>query len=194
MRALGADVVEHGRDFDEARERVEERRCRVKDGDTCIRRTNRTSLPASARMPLEIFDELPDADYLFVPVGGGSGAAGCCIVRGRQRASRAKIVGVQAAGARMPSPDRGAGPRAWSATRRVHTCADGIATRTTYDLTFAILKAQLDEVVTLEEEELGKGFARRCGSRTTWRNPPAPPRSPRRDDAHRRSRARRSSA
>jgi threonine dehydratase len=37
------------------------------------------------------------------------------------------------------------------------TIADGMATRTTYDLTFSILRAELDEVVTLEEEELREG-------------------------------------
>ena len=103
---------------------------------------------------LEIFDEQPDADYLFVPVGGGSGAAGCCIVRDG-RGHRTTVVGVQAKGAN-------AFARSWRGPDRVSdrlasTCADGIATRTTYDLTFAILKAHLDEVVELEEEELREG-------------------------------------
>ena len=103
---------------------------------------------------LEIFEELPEADYVFVPVGGGSGAAGCCIARGGT-GSRAKIIGVQAAGA-------DAFARSWRGPARVvndrvRTVAEGLATRVTFDLTFSILKPHLDEVMTLEEEELQEG-------------------------------------
>jgi threonine dehydratase len=102
-------------------------------------------------LALEIFDELPDVEAIFTPVGGGSGASGCCIVRSG-RGSRARVVGVQASGA-------DAFARSWRGparveTDRVATIADGMATRMTYDLTFSILKNQLDEVVTLDEDEL----------------------------------------
>ena len=91
---------------------------------------------------------------LSLLVGGGSGAAGCCIARAGRR-SPVKLIGVQAAGAP-------AFARSWSGplrvtTERAMTFADGIATRTTYDLTFGILKAALDGVVTLEEEEIREG-------------------------------------
>jgi threonine dehydratase len=80
MRALGAEVVEHGRDFDEARERVEE--LAPREGWRYVHSANEPHLIAGVGMyALEIFEELPDPDYVFVPVGGGSGAAGCCIVR-----------------------------------------------------------------------------------------------------------------
>jgi threonine dehydratase len=153
MRAFGADVVEYGRDFDEARERVEA--LVATEAWRYVHSANEPQLIAGVgTYALEIFDELPDANYLFVPVGGGSGAAGCCVVR-HGRGHRTTIVGVQAKGA-------DAFARSWRGPVRVndesvHTCADGIATRTTYDLTFAILKAQLDEVVALEEEELREG-------------------------------------
>ena len=70
--------------------------------------------------------------------------------------SHAKIVGVQAAGA-------DAFARSWRGparvvSDRVCTFAEGLATRTAYDLTFAVLKGELDEVVTLEEEELREGI------------------------------------
>lgn len=153
MRALGAEVVEYGRDFDEARERVEA--LAPHEGWRYVHSANEPHLIAGVgTYALEVFDELPDADYVFVPVGGGSGAAGCCIVRGG-RGARAKIIGVQASGA-------DAFARSWRGparvvTERVRTIAEGMATRTTYDLTFAILKGHLDEVVTLEEEELKDG-------------------------------------
>ena len=153
MRALGATVVEYGRDFDEARERVEE--LAPREGWRYVHSANEPHLIAGVgTLALEIFDELPDVDYIFAPVGGGSGAAGCCIAR-TGRGSHAKVIGVQASGAP-------AFARSWSGpvrvtTERAMTFADGIATRTTYDLTFDILKSALDDVVTLEEEEIREG-------------------------------------
>lgn len=153
MRALGAEVIEHGRDFDEARERVEE--LAPREGWRYVHSANEPHLIAGVgTYALEIFEELPEADYVFVPVGGGSGAAGCCIARGGT-GSRAKIIGVQAAGA-------DAFARSWRGPARVvndrvRTVAEGLATRVTFDLTFSILKPHLDEVMTLEEEELQEG-------------------------------------
>ncbi|MBI3048864.1 MAG: threonine/serine dehydratase [Acidobacteria bacterium] len=153
MRALGATVVEYGRDFDEAREQVEA--LAPQKGWRYVHSANEPHLIAGVgTYALEIFDELPDADYVFVPVGGGSGAAGCCIARTGRRA-HAKVIGVQAAGA-------DAFARSWRGPARVDrdrvaTFAEGMATRTTYDLTFSVLKAQLDDVMTLEEEELREG-------------------------------------
>lgn len=150
MRALGATVVEYGRDFDEARERVE--MLAPREGWRYVHSANEPHLIAGVgTLALEIFDELPDVEAIFTPVGGGSGASGCCIVRSG-RGSRARVVGVQASGA-------DAFARSWSGparveTDRVATIADGMATRMTYDLTFSILKSQLDKVVTLDEDEL----------------------------------------
>src|SRR5688572_19252880 len=150
MRALGATVVEYGRDFDEARERVEMLAPRA--GWRYVHSANEPHLIAGVgTLALEIFDELPDVEAIFTPVGGGSGASGCCIVRSG-RGSRSRVVGVQASGA-------DAFARSWRGparveTDRVATIADGMATRMTYDLTFSILKNQLDEVVTLDEDEL----------------------------------------
>jgi len=150
MRALGAEVVEHGRDFDEAREYVES--IVEREGRRYVHSANEPHLIAGVgTYALEIFDELPEVDYVFAPIGGGSGACGCCLVR-TARGSRAKVIGVQASRA-------DAFTRSWRgpervSTERADTFAEGVATRTTYDLTYGILKAELDEVVTLEEDEL----------------------------------------
>ena len=153
MRALGAIVVEHGRDFDEAREHVEAMAPR--EGWRYVHSANEPHLIAGVgTLALEIFDELPDVDYIFTPVGGGSGAAGCCISR-TGRGSNAKVIGVQAAGA--PAFARSFRGPSRVTTEQALTFADGIATRTSYDLTFDILKPELDDVVLLEEEELREG-------------------------------------
>src|SRR5207249_11017071 len=80
MRALGADVIEFGRDFDEAREKVEqlqhEKRLRY------VHSANEPALIAGVgTYALEIFEAQPDTDVIVVPIGGGSGASGCGIVR-----------------------------------------------------------------------------------------------------------------
>ena len=153
MRGLGAEVVEHGRDYDEAREHVEA--LAVRDGWRYVHSANERHLIAGVgTYAIEIFEAAPDLDYLFVPVGGGSGASGCCIAR-TGAGAHAKIVGAQAAGA-------DAFARSWRGPQRVrandvHTFAEGLATRITFDLTFGILEAQLDDVVVLEEAELEEG-------------------------------------
>jgi threonine dehydratase len=159
MRVLGAELVEYGRDFDEAREFVEE--LAVREGWRYVHSANEPHLIAGvATYALEVFEALPDVDYVVVPIGGGSGAAGCAIVRSAI-GSRAKVIGVQAARA-------DAFARSWRGTSRVtsraETFAEGLATGTTYDLTFSILKAELDDVVTLEESDLDAGLsaALRC--------------------------------
>ena len=153
MRALGAQVVEHGRDFDEARERVEA--LAPREGWRYVHSANEPHLIAGVgTCALEILEQLPDADYIFVPVGGGSGASGCCIAR-TGLGARAKVIGVQASGADAFARSWRTGVRV--VNERVTTFADGVATRATFDLTFSILKAQLDDVVTLGEEELKEG-------------------------------------
>jgi threonine dehydratase len=158
MRALGADVQEHGRDFDEAREFVEALSAR--EGWRYVHNANEPHLISGvATYAVEVFEDCPDVDYIFVPIGGGSGAAGCAVVR-TAIGSSAKVIGVQAIRA-------DAFARSWRGPVRVdgraETFAEGIATRTTFDLTFTMLKSSLDDVVTLEESELEEGLSAAIG-------------------------------
>ena len=76
MRAYGAEVIEYGRDFDEARERVEQ--IHAERGLRYVHSANEPLLIAGVgTLALEIFDDLPDVDVILVPIGGGSGACGC---------------------------------------------------------------------------------------------------------------------
>jgi threonine dehydratase len=155
LRAFGAELVEHGRDFDEAREWVED--IAPREGWRYVHNANEPLLIAGVgTYAVEIFDTLECVDFVFVPIGGGTGAAGCGIVRdGLGRSTR--IVGVQAQQA-------DAFFQSWRGPARVtreraETFAEGIATRTTFDLTFSMLRSSLDEVVALEESELREGVA-----------------------------------
>jgi threonine dehydratase len=161
MRALGAELIEHGRDFDEARERVEqiqyERQLRY------VHSANEPLLIAGVgTYGLEIFEQMPDVDVVLVPIGGGSGACGCAIAR-TGLGSRAKVIGVQAERADAVA-------RSWKTGTRVvgdkaDTFAEGMATRVTFDLTFDILKREIDDILTLTEEEIAEGI--RLALRTT---------------------------
>jgi len=153
MRALGAKVIEFGRDFDQARERVEE--LQQTNGLRYVHSANEPMLIAGvATYALEIFDDLPDVDVILVPIGGGSGACGCGLVRtwlGR----RAEVIGIQAAGADAFARSWRTGQRVTA--DRVDTFAEGMATRVTFDLTFGILQRELNDIVTLTEAELQDG-------------------------------------
>jgi threonine dehydratase len=153
MRAYGATLVEHGRDFDESREMAE--RIRRERGLRYVHSANEPLLVAGvATYALEIFEELPDVGTIFVPIGGGSGASGLVVVRDALGGS-ARVVGVQAQGA-------DAFARSWRGPARVvgdriATFAEGLATRVTFDLTFGILRQGLEDVVLLSEDELQEG-------------------------------------
>jgi threonine dehydratase len=153
MRAFGATVTEGGRDFDEARERCEQ--AAAATGARYVHSANEPLLIAGVgTYALEIFEELPDVDTILVPLGGGSGACGNCLARSGLGA-KARVIGVQAEKA-------DAFTRSWRGHERVvgasaDTFAEGMATRVTFDLTFEILRRELDDIVTLSEEELAEG-------------------------------------
>ena len=153
MRAFGAVVEEGGRDFDEARARCEQRA--QETGARYVHSANEPLLLAGVgTYALELFESLPDAEVVLVPIGGGSGACGLITVR-NAIGSAARIIGV---GARNAD----AIERSWRGPERVvgasaDTFAEGMATRVTFDLTFAMLKEHLDDFVLLTEEELAEG-------------------------------------
>jgi threonine dehydratase len=168
MRAFGADLIEFGRDFDEAREKAEELAHQRPSagpgrpepvegvGRRYVHSADEPLLIAGVgTYALEIFEDLPDADVIIVPVGGGSGACGCCVVR-TGLGSRAAIIGVQAERADAVA-------RSWRTGTRVvgekaDTFAEGMATRVTFDLTFGIMRQQLNDFVTLTEDEIAEGI------------------------------------
>lgn len=154
MRAYGAEVIEDGRDFDEARERVEQ--IHADRGLRYVHSADEPLLIAGVgTLALEIFDDLPNVDVILTPIGGGSGASGCGLVRsGLGR--RTQVIGVQAESADAFTRSWRSGTRV--AAERVATLAEGVATRVTFDLPFSILQRELDDVVTLSEEELAGGI------------------------------------
>ena len=104
----------------------------------------------AATYSLEIVEDLPDVDVIVVPVGGGSGACGACIVaKGINPA--VQVVGVQAEAAPAVY-------LSWKEGHVVHAPmrseAEGLATGTGYELTLDILLDQLDDFVLVSDEEM----------------------------------------
>jgi len=91
---------------------------------------------------------------VFVPIGGGSGACGLCLIRSALGLPT-RVIGVQAERADAFTRSWRTGTRAVGAS--ADTFAEGVATRVTFDLTFEYLARELDDVVTLSEAELADG-------------------------------------
>jgi threonine dehydratase len=149
MRALGGELVEHGRDFDEARENAEG--LAAENGYRYIHSGNEPHLIAGVGThTLEIVEEQPEIDVVIVPIGGGSGAAGACIAAKSIRRS-IEVIGVQ-------SDAAPAAYRSWASHSlledRMATRAEGLATRVAFELPQQILWEQLDDFVLVGEEDL----------------------------------------
>jgi threonine dehydratase len=149
IAALGARIVEEGRDFDEAREHCEG--LARQGGQRYVHSGDEPDLIAGvATLTLELLSMVPDLDVLFVPVGGGSGAAGACVVA-RELSPRLRIIGVQS----EASP---AAYRSWRDGRLQEapnsTWAEGLAVGTAFALPQAVLRAHLADFLLVSDEQL----------------------------------------
>jgi len=149
MRALGAEITFAGRDFDDAREYCEKQA--VEHGYRYIHSGNEPMLIAGVgTYTLEILESRPDIDVIIVPVGGGSGASGACTVAKTVRPS-IEVIGVQSEAA--PAAHRSWRGRAL-VTDANSTIAEGLATRTAFELPQGILWRLLDDFVLVSDEDL----------------------------------------
>ncbi len=149
MRGLGAELVFQGRDFDDAREHCEH--LAEESGYRYIHSGNEPLLIAGVGTEmLEILEEVPRLDAVVVPIGGGSGAAGACIVAKGMR-PEVQVIGVQSAAAPTAY-------RSWKERRlveeQVDTFAEGLATRTAFELPQRILWELLDDFVLVSDDEI----------------------------------------
>lgn len=152
MKALGAELVERGKDYDEAvltaNELVHEH------GMTLIHSTNDVSVIAgAATMSLEIWEDAPELDALVIAVGGGSQAVGALTIA-RELAPHWDVYAVQAAGASAICDSFHA--KKPLKKDSADTFADGLATRSTYEKTFGPLLAGLRDFVTVTDAEIAE--------------------------------------
>lgn len=150
MRAFGADLLIHGKDFDEARQKLEE--FQTESGRRYINSGNEPLLiHGVGTYALEVLAELPEVDVFIVPIGGGSGASGILTVV-RALSPKVTVIGVQAS--RAPAVYLSWKQGCFVETESCDTIADGLATRVPFELPLSIISRYIDDIVTVEECEI----------------------------------------
>ena len=149
IAALGARIVEQGGNYDEASEHCQE--LARSAGMRYVHSGDEPDLIAGVgTLTLEVLEQVPDLDVLFVPVGGGSGASGACTVA-RELSPRMRVIGVQSE----------ASPAAYLSWRdgRLReapnkTWAEGLAVGTAFALPQAILHEELADFLLVSDDEI----------------------------------------
>ncbi|MDE2842490.1 MAG: threonine/serine dehydratase [Chloroflexota bacterium] len=149
MEALGGELVFYGENFDEAKAHAE--RLAREEGYRYVHPTDEPLLIAGVgTQALEIIEDLPDVEVMYLPLGGGSGVAGACVVANAID-PEIKVRAVQSEGAP-------AGYMSWQQGQLVQasmdTFAEGIATMNGYELPQRIIRHILDDFVLVSDDEL----------------------------------------
>jgi threonine dehydratase len=154
-RRLGAEVILHGATFDDAGAHA--RTLQREHGFTYVHAFNDERVIAGqGTIGLEIVEALPDLELLVVPIGGGGLISGIAIAV-KALMPDVRIVGVQAAGCAPVPVSLAAGEPITAPTAR--TIADGIAVKRPGDLALPIIRDLVNEVVTVDDEEIARGIA-----------------------------------
>ncbi len=149
MKNMGAKVIFHGADFDTACEYCAQ--MAIEQGLRYIHSGNEPLLLAGvATIALEILEDAPAVDTIIVPIGGGSSAAGNCLVA-KQLKPELEVIGVQ-------SEHAPAAYRSWQTKQllqdKTETLAEGLATRIAFELPQKVLWQYLDDFVLVSDAEI----------------------------------------
>ena len=149
MRAFGAELVEAGRDFDEARERAS--RLAAEREAEMVSPFHPDLVRGVATYALELFRAVPDLDTVYVPIGVGSGI--CGLIRTRDLLGLStRVVGVVSAHAPAMALSVQAGRVV--TTETADTFADGMACRVPDPAALAAIRAGADRIVRVTDEEV----------------------------------------
>ncbi|HDQ04122.1 MAG TPA: threonine/serine dehydratase [Deltaproteobacteria bacterium] len=154
IESYGAEVIVHGEDFYDAQSYCEE----LVDsaGYYYVQQGNEPEiLNGLATMSLEILEDLPDAEVIICPIGGGAGCASL-VKTARAFNPSIEIIGVEPQNA----------PSFYNSWKKgdivilddANTVADGLAARSVFQLPYVILKDSITDVVLLTEEEILEGI------------------------------------
>ena len=151
---LGAKVVLFGETFDDAS--GEAQRMAAEDGLTYIPPFNDLAVATGqGTIAYEIFSDLPDVDVILVPIGGGGLAAGVSTLA-KLLNPKVQVIGVEPTGAACMKASLEAGKVV--SLDHVETIADGVAVKTPGDLVFPYLQKNLDDIITIDDNELVDAF------------------------------------
>ena len=155
MRALGAELLEHGKDFDDAKIYCE--RLTEEKGLRYVHSANEPVLIAGVgTMADEIFDREPAPDVVFVPIGLGSGICGTAIVAA-ERNPGTQVIGVQSTGAPAVTESFKTGRNVEYDS--LDTIAEGLATRAPADMTLDIMRRLVSDIVLVTDDEIRQAMA-----------------------------------
>jgi threonine dehydratase len=149
MQGMGADVIMHGATFDDARLYCEN--LARAQGYRYVHSGNEPLLIAGvATSTLEMLEDEPGIDIIFVPIGGGSGAAGACLVAKAIR-PEIRVIGVQA---EMSPAAYDSWVQRGLTTAPNRTFAEGLATGSAFELPQQILWDLLDDFLLVSDDEI----------------------------------------
>lgn len=149
MKAFGAELVEHGEDFQAAAEEAQ-RRAQF-TGLHMVPSFHPDLVLGVATYALELFRTAPDLDVLYVPIGQGSGISGCIMARDLL-GLKTEIVGVQSTEAPSYALSFAAGKVV--TTKTSNTLADGMATRIPDADAFALIRKGAARIVQVSDDEV----------------------------------------
>ena len=153
-RGFGADVVLHGSNYDEACEEAL-RRC-LEEGRTFIHPFDDAEIiNGQGTIGLELLEQVPDLEAVVVPIGGGGLISGvACALK--ETNPRIRVIGVEPE--KLPSMLRAREAGAPVTLNAEATVADGIAVRRAGDLTLPLVSRYVDEIVTVDDEEIASAI------------------------------------
>jgi len=153
-RGYGADVILTGANYDEACHEAIRRH--DEEGLTFIHPFDDEAVIAGqGSLGLEMLEQIPDLDVVVVPIGGGGLIAGlACAVK--ETSARVRVVGVQTS--RLPSMKIATAQHMAVTLPAEKTIADGIAVRTAGTHTLPLVQKYVDDIVTVDEEEIANAI------------------------------------
>lgn len=149
IRALGAELIEYGDDFDAARLHSHQRA--REDGLWLVPPYHPEITQGAASWALELFAQAPDLDALYVPIGGGTGICGAIAAR-QALGLNTPIIGVVASGAASAKLSVEAGRLIEIETAR--TIADGMAVRMPVAQSFEIYRTGAARIIAVSDEQI----------------------------------------
>lgn len=153
-KSYGAEVILHGEVYDEACAYAYE--LAEKEGYTFIHPFDDLAVATGqGSIAMEIFKELPLVEYILVPIGGGGLAAGVSTLA-KLLNPKIKVIGVEPAGANCMQSSLATGKV--TTLPCVNTIADGTAVKTPGTQIFPYIQQNLDDVITVEDDELVVSF------------------------------------
>ena len=151
-RGYGANVILHGLTYDESWAKAQQ--ISAETGATIIHAFDDPQIICGQGViGLEILDDLPDVDEIYVPIGGGGLAAGI-ILAVKENNPNVKIIGVESSA--FPAMKKSIEKGQLETVEGGYTIADGISVKTPGKITFDIIKNNIDEIVTIDDSDIIK--------------------------------------